>query len=384
MTTTNPTRSHNPLHMVDGTMPALGVRAHNIPVVGFIEYCLRGIGQVVFMNSPVTGLFILAAAWIYDPWFGFGGTVGVVASTLAAHVLGFDSGAIRAGLFGFNGVLVGLALSLFLSPTWDPLVIVWMIVLSAVSSVLMGALAVVFGGSWGVPPFTLAFNTTTLLFLITGLHVANGRLGVGIEPAAPVFGGPDVQTALRPTADAVGGTDAVALLNAVFRGIGQLFFLNSILSGVLIIIGIVFCSRIAAIFALVGSIVGMLTGLALGADGVAIYNGLWGFNSFDAALAIAGVFYVLTWRTALLGVACAAFTALLFGAIAAVFTPWGLPALTLPFCFGTLTFVLLKDASKSISWVPPAEVVTPEEHRRRARAHSENAASASEVKAATA
>jgi urea transporter len=370
MTTTYSARSHNPLHMVNGTMPALGERVHHIPVVGFIEYCLRGVGQVVFMNSPITGLFIVVAAWIYDPWFGFGGTVGVVASTLAAHVLGFDRDAIRAGLFGFNGVLVGLALSLFLSPTWDPLVIVWMIVLSAVSTVLMGVLAAVFGGSWGVPPFTLAFNTTTLLFLITGLHVANGRLGVGIAPATPVSGGAEVQTALLPNADAAGGTDVAGIANAVFRGIGQLFFLNSILSGVLIIVGILFCSRIAAIFALVGSIVGMLTGLALGADGVAIYNGLWGFNSFDAALAIAGVFYVLTWRTALLGVACAAFTALLFGAIAAVFTPWGLPALTLPFCFGTLTFALLKGASTRFEWVPPAEVVTPEEHLRRVRRRS--------------
>src|ERR1700755_2085036 len=78
----------------------------------------------------------------------------------------------------------------------------------------------------------------------------------------------------------------MAIVSAVFRGIGQLFFLNSILAGVLIIIGIAFCSRIAAVFALVGSIVGMLVGMALGADGAAIYNGLWGFNSFDAALAI--------------------------------------------------------------------------------------------------
>jgi urea transporter len=383
MTTTHSTQKQGPLQMVDGTMPALAERAHNIPVVGFIEYCLRGVGQVVFMNSPITGLFILVAAWIYDPWFGFGGTVGVVASTLAAHALSFDRDAIRAGLFGFNGVLVGLALSLFLSPTWDPLVIVWMIVLSGVSTVLMGAFAAVFGGAWGVPPFTLAFNTTTLLFLITGLHVAHGRLGVGVAPALPASSAAEVQTALRSSADAVGSTDAMAIVNAVFRGIGQLFFLNSILAGVMIIIGIVFCSRIAAIFALVGSIVGMLTGLALGADGVAIYNGLWGFNSFDAALAIAGVFYVLTWRTALLGVACAAFTALLFGAIAAVFTPWGLPALTLPFCFGTLTFVLLKE-SKAFEWVPPAEVVTPEEHLRRARRRQQNPAPADDVDTGTA
>ncbi len=238
MTTAEPTEQRGPLRWVDGTMPALQERVQDIPVVGFIDYCLRGIGQVVFMNSPITGLFIVAAMWIYDPWFGFAGTVGVVASTLAAHALGIDRGLIHAGLYGFNGVLVGLALALFLTPTWDVLVVVWIIALSAASSVLMGALAAVFVGALGVPPFTLAFNSITLLFLITGLHVAHGRLGVGVEPAAPVSGGAGVQTALRPGADAVGSTDAMAIVNAVFRGIGQLFFLNSILAGVLIIIGI--------------------------------------------------------------------------------------------------------------------------------------------------
>jgi urea transporter len=362
-------------------MPALDERVLNIPVVGFIEYCLRGVGQVVFMNSPVTGLFILAAAWIYDPWFGFAGTIAVIASTLAALALGFDRDAIHAGLYGFNGVLVGLGLALFLAPPGDVLVIVWIVVLSAASSVVMGALAAVFGGAWGVPPFTLAFNITTLVFLITALQLANGRLSSLVKPAAPAPGGPGVNTTLRPSADAVGNTDALGMVNAVFRGIGQLFFLNSILAGVLIIIGIAFCSRIAAGFALVGSIVGMLVGIALGADGVSIYNGLWGFNSFDAALAIAGVFYVLTWRSALLGIVCAAVTALLFGAIVSFLMPWGLPALTLPFCFGTLAFVLLKDASRYFEWVPPAEVVTPEEHLHRVRVRHEAAAGGAETQA---
>ena len=100
---------------LNGTMPAMQERVVNIPVVGFIEYCLRGVGQVVFMNSPLTGLFIMVAVWIYDPWFGFAGTLGLIISTLAALALGFDRGAIRAGLYGFNGVLVGLALGTFLA-----------------------------------------------------------------------------------------------------------------------------------------------------------------------------------------------------------------------------------------------------------------------------
>src|SRR6476646_2563102 len=204
MTMEHQTPRQSPLRLVDGTMAGVGEKAHNIPVVGFIEYCLRGVGQVVFMNSPITGLFIVAAMWIFDPWVGFAGTLGVIASTRAAHALGIDRGLLHAGLYGFNGVLVGLALATFLTPAWDVLVIVWIIVLSAASSVLMGALAAVFVGVLGVPPFTLAFNTITLLFLVTGLHVAHARLGVGVARAAPVSGGAGVQTALRRGADAAG------------------------------------------------------------------------------------------------------------------------------------------------------------------------------------
>ena len=47
----------------------------------------------------------------------FRGALGLVTSNLAAILIGMDRGAIRAGLFGFNGVLVGAGLSLFLRPT---------------------------------------------------------------------------------------------------------------------------------------------------------------------------------------------------------------------------------------------------------------------------
>jgi len=44
-----------------------------------------------------------------------------------------------------------------------------------------------------------------------------------------------------------------------------------------------------------------------------------------------------------------------------------------------LAFVLLKDASRNFTWVSPADVVTPEEHLRRARTHSPSAAEAGDA-----
>ena len=369
---TSASASPRGLSQIDGTMPGWAARVEDNPLLDFIDSCLRGVGQVCFMNNPVTGLAILVAMFVAEPWLGFAGVVGVVVSTLSAVAIGMDRGAIRAGLFGFNGVLVGAGLSLFMQPDWDVLVIVWIVVGSFFSTILHAALAAVFIGGWGVPPFTFAFNFITLIFLIGALNYANGRVGGLIAPADAQVTGGSVSNTLRSAADAGAANNVEGVLNAVFRGISQLWFANSVASGIIIVVGILVCSRIAAIFALVGSTVGMLTGLALGANGVAIYNGLWGFNSFDAALAVGGVFFVLTLRSGLLAVACAVFAALLFGAIASLFTPWGLPALTLPFVFATLAFVLLKDASTKLEPVAVADITTPEEHLKRRRGeHSE-------------
>jgi urea transporter len=353
------------LAQINGTMPAWAARAERTPPVAFVDSCLRGVGQVCFMNNPITGLAILVAMFVGEAWLGFAGALGLVVSTLTAIALGMDRAAIRAGLFGFNGVLVGAGLSLFLEPDWDVLVMVWIVLGAALSTILHAALANVFLGAWAVPPFTLAFNFVTLMFLVGALNYANGRVGGLIAPGDAQVTEGEVGTALRSAAEAATANDIEGVLNAILRGISQLFFANSVVAGILIVLGIAVCSRIAAGFALVGSAVGMLTGLALGADGVAIYNGLWGFNSFDAALAVGGVFFVLTWRVGVLAVGCAVLAALLFGAIASLFVPWGLPALTLPFVFATLTFVLLKGTSDRLTHVEVADITTPEEHLAR-------------------
>jgi len=371
-----PRSSAGPLGMIDGTMPEWQARVETNPVGDFVDYCLRGVGQVVFMNNPVTGLLIMIGIFVASAWLGVAALIGLLASTLVGILIGIDRNLIRAGLFGFNGVLVGAGLGLFLAPEWDGLAIIWIIVVSGLSSILMATLATVFQ-SWNVPPFTLPFNFATLIFLVAGRQLANAQIGPLVGPAEVQSLGDGVETTLRSVAGASSANDIEGWANAIIRGIGQLYFANDVIAGILMVVGIAVASRIAAVFALIGSAVGMLTGLALGANGVAIYNGLWGFNSFDACLAIGGVFYVLSVRSAILAVCCAVFTALLFGALAALFTPWGLPALTLPFCFGTLAFTIMKYSSDKLVPVEPADITTPEDNLRRYR--RERAARASDV-----
>ena len=171
-----------PTMSINGTMPAWGERLDGNPFLAFIDSCLRGVGQVCFMNNPITGLAILVAMFVGEAWLGFAGALGLVVSTGAAIAIGMDRGAIRAGLFGFNGVLVGAGMSLFLQPDWSGVVMVWIVVGAFFSTVLHAALANVFIGAWKVPPFTLAFNFMTLMFLIGALQL---RQRQGRRPRSP-------------------------------------------------------------------------------------------------------------------------------------------------------------------------------------------------------
>ena len=354
---------------VNGTMPAWSERADGNPLLAFVDSCLRGVGQVCFMNNPVTGLAILVAMFIAEAWLGFAGALGVVVSTLTAIVIGMDRGAIRAGLFGFNGVLVGAGLSLFLQPDWDALVMVWIVVAAAFSTILHAALASIFIGVFKVPPFTLAFNFMTLIFLIGALNFANGRAGALIAPAdAQVTSGSVSQHAAlrgrrrvgeqhrgRPERDLPRHQPAV--LRQQHRG------------------GDHHRRRPRRLLADRGDLrPGRLDGRHAHRRSRSAPTA-WrsttacgGSTRSTPRSPIGGVFFVLTWRSGVLAVGCAVFAAMLFGAIASLFTPWGLPALTLPFCFATLAFVLLKGASTKLEPVEVDDITTPEEHLARSRA----------------
>lgn len=171
---------------------------------------------------------------------------------------------------------------------------------------------------------TRSVNPICTSVLAAALMEPRLACSLSASPPAVTSGGSAtsaIDTSQRATESgpAVGATEGVA--SAVLRGIAQLFLTDSVVTGIIILVAILVCSRIAAALALLGSVLGMSTGLFLGADGYEVYHGLWGFNSFVSAVAIGGVFVVLTWRSAILAAACAVVAALLFAALSTLLSP---------------------------------------------------------------
>ena len=192
-------------------------------IVGFIDTLLRGAGQVMFQNNPVTGVLFLVGIFFNAITtdalpLGWGALIGLVSSTLAAIVLSADRDLIRNGLFGFNGILVGVGLAFFLR--FDGVLIGYIVLGAVVSTVVMMALAN-FLGSWDVPALTAPFVLTAWLFLFAAFLFSNLHPGPAILPALPSPRA-SVSTGLQPLPTSVAGpasVDAVSLLQGFFRGV---------------------------------------------------------------------------------------------------------------------------------------------------------------------
>ena len=303
-------------------------------VVRFIDLNLRGAGQVIFQDNPLTGLlFLLAVIWgagaAGDPGVAIGAVVALLVANLTAMLLAADEGALRQGLFGFNGLLVGAAMPTFLGGT--PTMWVLLVLGAAVSTVVMLAVTAVMR-TVGAPALTAPFVLTSWLLLVAAYSLANLAIA-GMGP-------PALAQAPIPAPSPLAG--AMPLMQAWLKGPAQIFLIDDALSGVLVIVGLAVSSLRAAGVALLGSAVALGVSLALGADLAAIAGGFYGFSPVLTAVALGCVFYPPSARAALYTLLATILTVIAQAALAAATAPLGIPPLTAAFVLVTWLFLLAR------------------------------------------
>ena len=218
-----------------------------------VDEALRGVGQVVFCNSAGSGALILAGLGVGDPYLAAMAAVGATSATAAAKLGGLDA---SSGLCGYNGTLVGCAFAVFLG-TSAPVTLAATVAGAAATPFVSRAIAPLCGSA---PQFTLAFNAVALSALALVRPLA----------AKTAEASPDVVAAA-----ATGVTD---LLLAPLTGVGQIFLVESPLSGALLLGAIGVYSPMCALATLSGSSIGAAVGAIVDAPAADIAAGLWGYN----------------------------------------------------------------------------------------------------------
>ncbi|MCC6318501.1 MAG: urea transporter [Gemmatimonadaceae bacterium] len=292
--------------------------------VAFLDAVLRGVGQVMLQNNSFTGLIFLAGISWHSVLYGLATLIGAAVGTATAVLLDADRSDVRAGLFGFNGALVGVALVVFLEPN----VLTWICVVlgAACSTVAMAALLQLFAAS-RLPALTAPFVVTTLCFVLAASRFA----AVLATDARPIAGLPGAATV-----EGVVSTSTVA--HGLASGVAQVFLQDNVITGALFALGLLVSSSVACLAALAGSLAGLLLGWALGAGEPALRSGALGFNGVLTAIALSAAYAPSVTSLAYVATAVALAT-VLSATLSAALQPMGVPALTAPFVLVVWVFV---------------------------------------------
>ncbi|MER5610812.1 urea transporter [Streptomyces sp. NPDC002215] len=237
---------------------------------------LRGVAQVALVSSPWSGLLFTLALFTGGWRIGVYGLLGAASSAGAAVLLGADRQGVGKGLQGYCGCLTGIALVVRLGASWQTAVLA--VLGAAVCSVLTAAAGRLLA-PLGLPVLTAPYCLVA------------GALTIAL-PGAPVTAG--------VAARVPGFTELTAaeVWHAFCNNIGQIFFLDNWYAGLILLAGLLVASRTAALAAVCGSVLALLTACAAGLPADRITEGLYGYNAVLCAIALAATFLTPTPWTA--------------------------------------------------------------------------------------
>eukprot|EP00928_Gymnodinium_smaydae_P072219 TRINITY_DN5561_c0_g3_i1.p1 TRINITY_DN5561_c0_g3~~TRINITY_DN5561_c0_g3_i1.p1 ORF type:complete len:373 (-),score=43.00 TRINITY_DN5561_c0_g3_i1:324-1442(-) len=230
---------------------------------------LQGFGQVVFADSAFSGFFILIGLLVGHPWLGFLSIIGCYAGTIAAWVANVSGDQVEHGLLGYNGVLVGCGFAVFLGfEEWS-----WeCIVATALGGVAQTFMFVALANMYKTPCWTFPFNFVLLMSL---LYV---RPFISVEEL--------LLPASISRVEYFASYGIVELITAILHGVSQIFVVKSWITGLLILFGLSAYTWRLGLACALGSLMGLLTALAMQEDVAAVKAGIGGYNAALAACAV--------------------------------------------------------------------------------------------------
>lgn len=340
---------------------------------------LRGVGQVMFMDNPLTGLIMLITLFAYNPGRTGFGLIGSLVAHLGALFMGFDQTVIKTGYFGYNGFMVGMALTAFIKfPPIDAwswwMLVLYTFLVSLMSAILMVAFANIRICDRILHPATYPFSVISLMAILMALKfnrfpVDESFVPVLIAQAAVAVDGRNVTTSdwewnrlVNP-----GTLNFADVMVSSLRGVSQIYLCNDEVAAVFIIIAIAFTSRISAVMAFVGSLVGVGTAQFMGVAHNQILEGIWGYCGALAGATIGGVFYVFTLRSFLFAIFGAVVATFINAALASFLSPYGTPTMSFGFLFTHTLYSLIQPFAKGLVAVPLDKMTYAEDHLRKYR-----------------
>ncbi len=280
---------------------------------------LAAYSSVLFNSSPYIGILIFLTT-LFNPPAALTGLLGILFSNLLAIFLGVHEERIKKGLYGFNGLLVGLSVSLYHNVDFNMILILFVAIVLLVFITL--ALEYILSYFFGLPVLSIPFVLVSIItyFSFYDYHVFTARQAY-IFPYDSYF------------------PELPFYFMYYIKSLGGIFFQSSPWAGFSIALIILVTSRIAFLLSIFGFIIGMYFHTTLHGNTGDLSAGVVGFNYILTAIAIGGIFLVPTPSTFILAGFAAMVSALISSFTKVFLIQFNIPVLALPFTTVTLLFI---------------------------------------------
>ena len=236
-------------------------------ILAFTDAVLSGYAQLAFNDNTFSGILMIIATWIGSPVVCISALWGTIIATLSATLLGAPKEQIRAGIYGANAALSGLAVQPLLFPGQSlSFMLLGVSGTIAIMTVLLIQLLSKYFAKWNLPSLVVPYCICLIFFL--GLFTI-----LGITNPTPVT----FETLLFTTS--LSKWSAADLLIAYLNCAAEILWLVNPLSGILYLIALTFASRLDTINTLVAITISLLVSTVLGLPKDAVISGLYGYNA---------------------------------------------------------------------------------------------------------
>lgn len=270
---------------------------HPLPLAAFwTRLILRGISQIFLQANAWTGAWFLAAlAWVSLP-MALAAVAGSFLGSLYAKWRRYPDQEVTDGLYGFNSALIAVAM---VQVPRTSLLEMALVALATAAGIVGAAILARLARRREIPIFTAPFILVVWILLLPLIDLSL-LPGFAEKPAETVM--------------------ALHFTLAVVWSFGQVIFLNTTISGILVFVGLALSNWRTAVWAAGAALLASVIGGLAGWPHEFISQGLFGYNAVLTAIALMSLKW--PWRVAGVCGSCL---------IMHAFLSLGWPALTAPF-----------------------------------------------------
>lgn len=287
----------------------------------FVYNVLKPYSAILFLDNKFAGFILLLITFI-NPSVALSGIAAILFTSLFAEFLGLKEAYLSQGFYIYNSLLVGMGVGYIFSPT---LLSIFLIAIVSSFTFMFSFMLNRLFSVYQIPILSLPFSIVTMFLYLASLKYS-GLLSSLVNNATIL----DITLPLG--------------ISGFLKSFGTIFFLPNNLAGILMLLLVLYFSRIIVIMALVGYYFGVFVhSFLIGSYEQALYDP-YAFNYILVAMALCGVFLLPTISSFFLALIAVAISVVLTDAIGMLFNYYAIPVFTLPFNLTVITFIFTLSA----------------------------------------